>query len=160
LYPPTRIHFLKLLKYTLTKFSIFRTRIGVFQQIDGLSMGSCLSTIISNFFVNMLEKDVVTKFEKSVDLILWVRYADDVFIIVKKGSYNEIFKNINKWDYNLSFTSEEMVHNSLIFPDCEIFIENSKIDFKNFRKFGTETIFSNYQKSLMPKRYLISNIFT
>jgi hypothetical protein len=135
--PPTRIHFLKLLKYTLTKFSIFRTRIGVFQQIDGLSMGSCLSSIISNLFVHMLKKDVVTKFEKSGDLITWVRYADDVCIIVKKCSFNITFEKINKWDHNLSFTSKEMVHNSLIFLDCEIFIENSKIEFKNFRKFGT-----------------------
>jgi hypothetical protein len=50
--PPTRIHFLKLLKYTSTKFSIFRTRIGVFQQLDGLSMGSCLSSIISNLLAS------------------------------------------------------------------------------------------------------------
>ena len=53
-----------------------------------------------------------------------------------------------------------MVNNSLIFLDCELFIENDKIEFKNFRKCGNETIFSNYQKSIMPKRYLISNIFT
>ena len=31
---------------------------------------------------------------------------------------------------------------------------------KNYRKFGNKTIFSNYNKAVMPKRYLISNIFT
>ena len=79
---PTRINFLKLLKYTLTKFSIFRTRIGVFRQLDGLSMGSCLSSIISNLFVHMLVKSVLKKFEKSGDLISWVRYADDICTII------------------------------------------------------------------------------
>ena len=53
-----------------------------------------------------------------------------------------------------------MTQNSLIFLDCELFIENGQIEFKNFRKFGDETIFQNYQKAVMPKRYLISNIFT
>ena len=53
-----------------------------------------------------------------------------------------------------------MTNNSLIFLDCELFIENSKIEFKHYRKFGTETVFSNYNKAVMPKRYLISNIFT
>ena len=108
----------------------------------------------------MLEKSVLKKFEKSGDLISWVRYADDICIVIKKGSFNKIFEKINGWDHNLSFTSEKMVNNRLIFLDCELFIENDKIEFKNFRKCGNETIFSNYQKSIMPKRYLISNIFT
>ena len=53
-----------------------------------------------------------------------------------------------------------MTENSLIFLDCEIFIENEKIEFKNYRKFGEKTIFQNYQKVVSPKKYLISNIFT
>ena len=53
-----------------------------------------------------------------------------------------------------------MTENSLIFLDCEIFIENEKIEFKNYRKFGEKTIFQNYQKAVSPKKYLISNIFT
>ena len=61
------------MKHTLTKFSIFRTRIGVFRQLNGLAMGSCLSSIISNLFVHMLETDVVKKFEKSGDVISWLR---------------------------------------------------------------------------------------
>ena len=95
---PSRVNFLKLMKYTLTKFSIFRTRIGVFRQLDGLAMGSCLSSIISNLFVNMLENSVVAKFEKSGDIISWVRYADDCCIIIKKGSFNKIFEKINGWE--------------------------------------------------------------
>ena len=70
-------------------------------------MGSCLSSVISNFFVHMLEKSVLKKFEKSGDLISWVRYADDLCIIVKEGSFNKIFEKINGWDHNLSLTSEK-----------------------------------------------------
>ena len=60
----------------------------------------------------MLEKSLLKKFGKSGDLISWVRYADDVCIKVKKGSFNKIFEKINGWDHNLSFTSEKMENNS------------------------------------------------
>ena len=89
---PSRVNFLKLMKYTLTKFSIFRTRIGVFRQLDGLSMESCLSGIKFNLFVHMLEKSVIEKFENSGDIISWIRYADDVCFIVKNGSFDKVLK--------------------------------------------------------------------
>ena len=116
---PSRSNFLKLLKYTLTKFSIFRTQIGVFRQLDGLSMGSCLSSIISNLFVHMLEESVIPKFEKSGDVITWLRYADDCCVILKKGSFNKVFDKINKWNHNLFLTYENVTDNSLTFLDCE-----------------------------------------
>jgi hypothetical protein len=65
------------MKYTFTKSSIFRSRIGVFRQLDGLSMGSCLSGIISNLFVHMLDKDVITKFQKTGEILACVRSADE-----------------------------------------------------------------------------------
>ena len=48
----------------------------------------------------MLEKSLLKKFEKSGDVISWVRYADDVCIIVKKESFNKIFEKTNGWDHN------------------------------------------------------------
>ena len=53
-----------------------------------------------------------------------------------------------------------MTDNSLLFLDCELFIENDKIKFKKYRKFGENTVLQNYQKAITPKRDLISNIFT
>ena len=49
---------------------------------------------------------------------------------------------------------------SLTSFDCELFIENPQIEFKNYRKFGLDTILQNFEKSIIPKRYLISNIWT
>jgi hypothetical protein len=116
---PFGANFLKPLKYTLTKFSIFRTQIGVFRQLDSLSMGSCLLSIISNLFVHMLEESVISKFEKSGDVITWLRYADDCCVILKKGSFNKVFDKINKWNHNLFLTYENVTDNSLTFLDCE-----------------------------------------
>ena len=157
---PTRANFLKLMNHTLTKYSIFRCRTGVYRQLEGLSMGSCLSSIISNLFVHMMEIDVIKKFEKSGDIISWLRYADDIFCIIKNRSFPKIFKKLNSWDKDLFFTYTNMTENSLIFLDCELFLEDEKIEFKHYPKFGLNTILQNYEKSITPKRYLISNIWT
>ena len=58
------------------------------------------------------------------------------------------------------YTSEKLVNNEINFLSCTIFIQNDKIEFKTYRKSGLNTITSNYQKSVMSKRYLKSNIFT
>ena len=63
---PKSVKFLKLFDDTLTKFSIFRTSIGVYKQVSGLAMGSCLSSILSNLFVHLMEESVIPRLKKQV----------------------------------------------------------------------------------------------
>ena len=49
---------------------------------------------------------------------------------------------------------------TLKFLDCEIFIQNSKLEFRPYRKQGTDTVISNYTQSILSRKYLINNIFT
>ena len=148
---------------TLTEYKlhyVFKTQIGVFKQIDGLPMGGCLSPIIANIFVNMLEDTVVKKFVKQGKIKFWKRYADDIISIAKKDSTDQIFNKLNSWDPSLNFTIVKMVENSLIFLESEIFISNNSIEFKYYRKFGQKTILSNFKNSKMSKKYLKANIIT
>jgi GTP-sensing pleiotropic transcriptional regulator CodY len=108
----------------------------------------------------MVEIDVIKKLKKSGDILVWLRYADDICCFMKNRSFNKIFQKINSWDKDLFFPSTNMNENSLKFLDCELFIINEKIEFNNYRKFGLNTILQNYKKSVMAKRYLISNIWT
>ena len=122
-------------------------------------MYSCLSSIISNLFVNLLEISVIEKFQRNGEIISWLRFADDICCIAKKESVRKIKNKINSWDGSLKFTSVEMTDN-LIYLDCELYIsELGKIEFKNYRKNGENTIFQNFRHSVMSKRYLISNLF-
>ena len=94
-------------------------------------MGSCLSSIL---FVHLMEESVITRLKKTGGILSWVRFADDVICIAKKGSVEKIHEKINKWDSNLKFTCEKMFENSLICLDCELYIsENGSIEFRNYK---------------------------
>ena len=77
--------FRKYLHGVLTKFNFFRTPIGTFRQLGGLAMGSCVSALISNIFVNFFEQEVIKPLIKGKKIISWLRFADDTLAIIKKG---------------------------------------------------------------------------
>ena len=122
-------------------------------------MGSCLSSLVSNILVNELEINVVEKLIQEGHIISWLRYADDCLAIVQKGTVETILAKINGWDRKLDFTTELMTE-TLTFLDVEIFIRNSKLEFRPYKKDGLETVISNYNLSLISRKYLINNIFT
>ena len=103
-------------------------------------MGSPLSSLLSNLFVHMMEKTIVTNFEKNGIILKWIRYADDVLCVCKKSSVNIILRRINKWSSKLKFTVEPMKENKIIFLDCLVFLENEKVLFKKYRKRGLERV--------------------
>ena len=95
---PARFKFKKFLMGLLTDFSIVKTQIGTYKQVKGLAMGSPLSSLLSNLYVNMMEQRIVKNFEKSGVILCWLRFADDVLCVCKKSSVNiiltENFNNI------------------------------------------------------------------
>ena len=143
----------------LLNYNKFECQLGIFKQISGLAMGSKLSPILSNIFVNLLEQSVIPKFQKTKQIIHWSRYADDIICICKKNSIDQIFEKLNNFDHRLKFTIEKMQENKIQFLDCNIFIENSKIKFRKTFKKGLDTVFTNYQYDLSPLKYK-HNLFT
>ena len=123
-------------------------------------MGSTLAPLLANIFIGCLERALINKLVKSGDVISWTRFADDNLAIIKKGSFDKIFNAINNWDEHIFYTSEKLLNNQLNFLSCTIFLKNEQLEFKTFRKSGLNSITSNYQKSIMAKSYLKSNIFT
>ena len=71
---------------------------------------------------------------KSGDVISWTRFADDNLAIIKRGSYEKIFSEINLWDQNIFYTSEKLINNQLNFLSCTIFVHEGKLEFKTYRK--------------------------
>ena len=53
---PSRPKFRQFLMGVLTDFNLVKTQIGNYKQVKGLAMGSPLSSLLSNIFVNMMEK--------------------------------------------------------------------------------------------------------
>ena len=123
-------------------------------------MGSPHSSLFTDLFLGILERTVVSKLEREGHIIKWLRYADDCIVVAKKGSFEHIFKKVNRWDKNITFSYERMVDNELNFLSSTIYLEGGTFNFRPHRKNGSETILTNYKKATISKKYLVSNIST
>ena len=59
----------------------------MFQQTDGVAMGSPLGPVIANIFMSELERELVPKLNEK--MFVWLRYVDDTFTIIKEGVNRE-----------------------------------------------------------------------
>jgi hypothetical protein len=67
--------------------------------------------------------------------------------------------SLNNFDHRLSFKIDKMENNQIKYLDFLIFIENSKIKFRDIFKKGLDTVYTNYQHDISPLKYK-HNIFT
>ena len=109
--PPPKAKFREFLEGVLPKFNVFECLTGIYRQKNGLPMGSSLSPLLANLYVSMMEASVIKGLIKSGKVVTWIRYADDVFAIIRKRSSKTVLEKINSWDGPLHFTLEEMKEN-------------------------------------------------
>ena len=83
----------------LLNFNTFHTQIGAFEQCSGLSMGSPLSSSMSDIFLNLMETTLIDNFIKNKEVLHWSRYCDDILVVCNKNSAKTILDKINSHDY-------------------------------------------------------------
>jgi hypothetical protein len=96
---PERSDLRKFMHGVLLNFNTFRTQIGTFKQRSGLSMGSPLSSSMSDIFLNLMETTLIDKFIKNKEVLHWSRYCDDILVVCNKNSAKTILDKINSHDY-------------------------------------------------------------
>ena len=67
----------------------------IFQQTDGVIMGSPLGPVIANIFMSELENNLLPRLSEK--MFLWIRYVDDTFTIIKKGEIENIKAVLNSY---------------------------------------------------------------
>ena len=86
----------------------------LYQQIDGVSMGSPLGPMFANFYMSEIE-------ERSKEMIkemkIYCRYVDDIFIVASKYDDIEKMRRVLKNNSVLNFTKEIGLDNKLPFLD-------------------------------------------
>ena len=142
----------------LTKFNSFSSVIEFYTQIDGLSMGSKLSPLISNLYCNLMEQKVVSKWIKKGIVVDYQRYVDDIFICIKKDNYKNLLSEMNTFKKKyLNFTVEKMTDDKLVFLDAQIYLDDKNIfQFRKYRKTSGSDFLIDFKSSVMPKKYKIS----
>ncbi|CAH1271346.1 Hypp4630 [Branchiostoma lanceolatum] len=109
---------LELLSFIVTT-TYFSFRGNIYQQKFGTAMGSPVSPVLANLFMECLEQQAMATVPVTCRPKLWKRYVDDVMEVVKRGAQQELTDHLNNTDPtgNIQFTYEEEEKGTLPFLD-------------------------------------------
>jgi hypothetical protein len=130
--PPKREFLLKAMEFVLTKgYITFQDEI--YQQTNGAAMGSPMIPPYANIFMYQLEKQTVHKFTNLGTILLYKRFIDDVFIIIKDSNIAEIQNELNSLDPAIKLTWTPPAKHCN-FLDLVVFIKNNKLHTNVYQK--------------------------
>ena len=90
-----------LLEFCLTT-TYFTLQGKMFEQVKGAAMGSPISPIVANLFMEDLETKALSTVPSP--LTLWKRFVDDTFIIIQRSQKDTFLQYLNVIDDNIHLT--------------------------------------------------------
>ena len=110
-----------LLEFCLTNtYFLFQGK--YYEQVQGAAMGSPISPLIANIFMEEFE---VKALSTCPHPSLWLRFVDDTFVINKAEHSQALLQHINNQDPHIQFTVEPTQQGSLPFLDTLVTIERN-----------------------------------
>ena len=113
----------------------------VYQQNDGVTMGSPLGPVLAGIYMGGLEKNNTTVTD---NISHWRRYVDDTFAFVKKGCVEHVLARLNSFYKNIQFTYEFENQTKLPFPDILLIRRETKIEATVYRNSTNNDIYLNW----------------
>lgn len=94
----------------------------IYLQKEGLGMGSPLSGLIADIFLNEIENKMIDEIKKLDPDLQWLRYVDDVWIKYNsvKIDSETILKKCNNHSNKIQFTKEDEINGNLNYLDVEL----------------------------------------
>ena len=126
---------LKKLLMFATSESIFLFNNKMYNQVDGISMGSCLGPVYANTFMCHNEKLWLESCPLDFKPIHYRRYVDDTFLIFRREEDVELFLNyLNSKHRSIRFTCEKESNGNLPFLDINIKRSHTGFETSVYRK--------------------------
>ena len=98
----------------------------LYEQIDGVSMGSPLAPILANIIMTEFEKIVVNELLEKGIIKNYMRYVDDTLMLIKPNDIPIVLEKLNSFHKNLQFTVDCFEKEDVHFLDLKI--EGNKTD--------------------------------
>lgn len=132
----------------------------IYQQNEGLAMGSPLSGIVANIFLNRLE-NIFLGHPDTKGIIHWSRYVDDIlcFYDCSVTSEDNLLKTLNSLHHSIKFTKESENNKKLNFLDISITRNIDKLSYTIYRK-PTQTSHTIDNNSNHPISHKIAGLNT
>ena len=139
----TKLHIKDIVKLTgmCLNCTYFKYNNVYYKQIHGAAMGSPLSPVIANLYMESLEEKALSTMTQPPRF--YMRYVDDTFMINIKQNRDSTLKHLNSIDKDIQFTHEVEENSSLPFLDALV-----------NRNSEGKIIVSVYKKSTHTDQYL------
>ena len=144
----------KLILDTCTK-TAFSFNNKLYQQKDGVSMGSSLGPVLANIIMTELENVVIKPLTANGTIKFYTRFVDDTLLVIKPDNVKEVHNSLNKFDKSLRFTVDMFQNKVPHFVDLELSPDGISI----FRKDINTGLYVNF-KRFVPWTYRTSWIKT
>jgi len=112
---------IELLEFVLTT-RYFRFRGQLYCQTFGAAMGSPVSPLVADIYMEYLEQTAIATVPLDIKPTFWKRYVDDILEVVKRHGVVDLTEHLNEVDNtgSIKFTYESERNDSMPFLDTLI----------------------------------------
>lgn len=105
-------------------------------QNTGLPMGSPLSPLLADIYMNEMEVNLLKSPHAKKHILFWFRYVDDILVGFQgtDRQMENFLEKINNINSKIQFTMEKEENNKINFLDISIQREDGKLTFNIYRK--------------------------
>ena len=133
----------KLILDSCTK-TIFSCNGTLYEQLDGVSMGSSSGPVLANIILSESEDIIVSELVNSGVIKFYRRYVDDTLLLIWPTDIQFVLDKFNIFDKNLKFTFDDFQDGNVHFLDLKITEGGIDIFRKNTHT-GQYTNFSSFE---------------
>ena len=76
----------------------------MYEQADGVSMGGSMKPVLANIIMTKCEKVIVNQLIENNIVKFYIKYVDDILLVLRKKDIDIILNKFNSFNKNLKFT--------------------------------------------------------
>ena len=128
-----------------------------YEQTEGAAMGSPISPLVANLFMEEIEVQAIST--STTPPTLWKRFVDDTFTIIKKNNRDSFLQHLNSIHPKIKFTCEEVREDGSM-PFLDILVtpeEDGSLKTSVFRKTTHTDLYLQWDSHhTIPSKYSVA----